>query len=420
MHINVLVLGDGIGGIVTANLLLKKARRKNLPLRLKLVGNSPVHTYQPGLLFLPFQKPGYRELVDIQKDTARFITPGIEYIRETIMAIDADQRRVTTDRQTLEYDWLVLALGCSTHVDAIEGLPENWGRSAHGFYTPDSAMRLAGALDGFKGGDLLIDVAETPIKCPVAPLEFACLADEYLTRRGLRSKTRITLVTPLNGAFTKPVCNEVLTHILVQKGIQVVNNAYLDSVAENSIRCPDGKELGFDLLVVIPPHEGSDLVEDAGLGSGLGFGRTDKQTLKSSVAERVFLVGDIAGIPGSKAGSVAHFQADVVVHNILREIAGKEAEPQADGHTNCFIETGHGKAVLIDFNHEIQPVPGKFPLPVIGPMSLLKETRLNHLGKLAFKHIYWNMLLPARPLPLVGSRMSILGKQLHFLQQAEK
>ena len=418
MHINVLVLGDGIGGIVTANLLLKKAKRKNLSLKLKLVGNSPRHTYQPGLLFLPFQKPGYRELADIQKDTARFIAPGIDYIRETIMVIDTDRRTVSTDRQTLEYDWLVLALGCSTHVDAIEGLPENWGRSAHGFYTPDSAMRLAGALDEFKGGDLLIDVAETPIKCPVAPLEFACLADEYLTRRGLRNKTRITLVTPLNGAFTKPVCNEVLTHILVEKGIEVVNNAYLDSVTENSIRCPDGKELGFDLLVVIPPHEGSDLVEDAGLGSGMGFGRTDKQTLKSSVAERVFLVGDIAGIPGSKAGSVAHFQADVVVHNLLREIAGKEAEPCADGHANCFIETGQGKAVLIDFNHEIQPVPGKFPLPVIGPLSLLKETRLNHLGKLAFKHIYWNILLPARPLPLVGSRMSTLGKQLHVLQRA--
>jgi len=420
MHINVIVLGDGIAGIVTANLLLKKARRKNLSLNVKLVGNSPVHTYQPGLLFLPFQKPGYRKLADIQKDTARFITPGIDYLRETILAIDSEQRTVTTAKQTLEYDWLVLALGCRTLVDAIDGLSENWGNSAHGFYTPDSAMRLAGALDEFKGGDLLIDVAETPIKCPVAPLEFACLADEYLTRRGLRSKTRITLVTPLNGAFTKPVCNEVLTHILVEKGIQVVTNAYLDSVTENSIRCPDGKELDFDLLVVIPPHEGSDLVEDAGLGSGLGFGRTDRQTLKSSVAERVFLVGDVAGIPGSKAGSVAHFQADVVVHNILREIAGEAAEPCADGHANCFIETGHGKAVLIDFNHEIQPVPGKFPLPVFGPMSLLKETRLNHLGKLAFKHIYWNMLLPARPLPLVGSQMSTTGKQLHFLQQGEK
>ena len=418
MDVNVLVLGDGIAGIVTANLLRKQARRKNLSLRLKLVGNSPVHTYQPGLLFLPFQKPGYRELADIQKETARFIAPGIEYVRETIVAIDTDLRTVTTDRQKLSYDWLVLALGCRTLIDAIEGLPEHWGRTAHGFYTPDSAMRLARALEDFRGGDLLIDIAETPIKCPVAPLEFACLADEYLTRRGLRNKTRITLVTPLNGAFTKPVCNKVLTHILVEKDIEVVNNAYLARVTENSISCPDGKELGFDLMVVIPPHEGSDLVDAAELGDGLGFGRTDRQTLKSTVAEKVFLVGDIAGIAGSKAGSVAHFQADVVVHNILREITGKEAEPCADGHTNCFIETGHGKAVLIDFNHEIQPVPGRFPLPVFGPMSLLKETRLNHLGKLAFKHIYWNLLLPARPLPLVGSRMSTAGKQLHFLNEA--
>lgn len=417
MKVNVLVLGDGIGGIVTANLLRKRAQRSKLSLNLKLVGNSPLHTYQPGLLFLPFQKPGYRKLPDIQKTTARFIAPGIEYIQDTVRAIDTVHRTVITDRQSLDYDWLVLALGCRTLVEAIAGLPEQWGKTAHGFYTPDSAMRLARALDGFKGGDLLIDVAETPIKCPVAPLEFACLADEYLTRRGLRHKTEITLVTPLNGAFTKPVCNEVLTHILLEKGIRVVSNAYLASVTENSMRCPDGQELGFDLMVVIPPHEGSDLIEAADLGDGLGFGRADKHTLKSTVAERIFLVGDNAGIPGSKAGSVAHFQAEAVVHNILREIAGKAAEPCADGHTNCFIETGHGKAVLIDFNHAVQPVPGKFPLPYLGPMDLLKETRLNHLGKLAFKHIYWNMLLPARPLPLVGSQMSMAGKRLNFLDQ---
>ena len=415
MDVNVLVLGDGIGGIVTANLLLKKARRSNISLQLKLVGNSPIHNYQPGLLFLPFQKPGYRKLSDIQKETARFISPGIEYVLETIMAIDTDHRTVTTDRQTLNYDWLVLALGCRTLVDAVEGLTEQWGKTAHGFYTPGSAMRLASALESFKGGDLLIDVAEMPIKCPVAPLEFACLADEYLTKRGIREKSRITLVTPLNGAFTKPVCNKALTHILTEKNIDVVKNASLASVTENSMLCPDGQELGFDLMVVIPPHEGSDLIEDADLGDGLGFGRTDKQTLKSTVAERVFLVGDNAGILASKAGSVAHFQADVVVHNILREIAGREAEPCADGHTNCFIETGHGKAVLIDFNYEVQPVPGKFPIPVIGPMTLLKETWLNHLGKLAFKHVYWNMLLPARPIPMVGSQMKMAGKKLQFL-----
>lgn len=415
MDVNVVVLGDGIGGIVTANLLLKKARRSNISLQLKLVGNSPIHNYQPGLLFLPFQKPGYRKLSDIQKETARFISPGIEYVLETIMAIDTDHRTVTTDRQTLNYDWLVLALGCRTLVDAVEGLTEQWGKTAHGFYTPGSAMRLASALESFKGGDLLIDVAEMPIKCPVAPLEFACLADEYLTKRGIREKSRITLVTPLNGAFTKPVCNKALTHILTEKNIDVVKNASLASVTENSMLCPDGQELGFDLMVVIPPHEGSDLIEDADLGDGLGFGRTDKQTLKSTVAERVFLVGDNAGILASKAGSVAHFQADVVVHNILREIAGREAEPCADGHTNCFIETGHGKAVLIDFNYEVQPVPGKFPIPVIGPMTLLKETWLNHLGKLAFKHVYWNMLLPARPIPMVGSQMKMAGKKLQFL-----
>jgi len=420
MDTNVLVLGDGIGGIVTANLLRKQARRRNLSLGLKLVGNSPVHTYQPGLLFLPFQKPGYRKLSDLQKPTAPFIAPGIEYIRETIQAIDTEGRTVTTDGQTLGYDWLVLALGCRTLVDAIEGLPEHWGRTAHGFYTPNSALRLAGALENFQGGDLLIDVAEMPIKCPVAPLEFACLVDDYLGKRGLRDQSRITLVTPLNGAFTKPVCNKVLTHLLVEKGVRVVSNTYLATVAEKHIICADGQVLDFDLLVVIPPHEGSDLVEDAGLGDGLGFGRVDRHTLKSSIADRVFLVGDVAATPGSKAGSVAHFQADVVVHNILREITGKEAEPRADGHTNCFIETGHGKAVLIDFNYEIEPVPGKFPLPVIGPMSLLQETRLNHLGKLAFKHIYWNILLPARPLPLVGSRMSTAGKQLQYLQRGEK
>jgi len=415
--VNVLVLGDGIGGIVTANLLHKKARKKHLSLKLKLVGNSPVLTYQPGLLFLPFQKPGYRKLSDIQRQTAGFIAPGIEYVCESITAIDTERRRVSTETQTLDYDWLVLALGGRTLIGEVDGLSEHWGKTVHGFYTPDSAMHLARALADFEGGDLVVDVAEVPIKCPVAPLEFACLADDYLTKRGIRDRTRLTLVTPLSGAFTKPVCNQVLTSILVDKGINVVPNASLASVTENSMFCPDGQQVGFDLMVTIPPHEGSPLIEDADLGDGLGFGRTDRETLKSTLAERVFLVGDNAGIPGSKAGSVAHFQADAVVHNIMREIAGQEAEPCADGHTNCFIETGHGKAVLIDFNYDTQPVPGKFPMPVIGPMSLLKETYLNHLGKLAFKHIYWNMLLPARPLPMVGSRMSVLGKQLHFADQ---
>lgn len=415
MTINILVLGDGTGGLVVSNLLARQLRQGGIDARVRLIGRSPMHTYQPGLLFLPFRKSGYRTLADIQRPNADFIGAGVEYLCETISAIDAQARTVTTDRGSHHYDWLVLALGCRTVVDAIEGLPERWGQRAHGFYTPESALALAGALDGFEGGDLLVDIAEMPIKCPVAPLEFVFLVDDYLTQRGIRSRTRLTLMTPLSGAFTKPICNEMLTGMLAAKGVNVVPDAPLAVVADDHVACPDGKAVPYDLLVTIPPHEGSDLIDDAGLGDGLGFGLTDKHTLKSKRAERVFLLGDNTNVPTSKAGSVAHFQAEVVVHNLLREIAGQDAQPLADGHANCFIETGYGKAILVDFNYDIQPVPGKFPLPLVGPMTLLEETRLNHLGKLAFKPIYWNMLLPGRPIPLVGSRMSTVGKRMGML-----
>ena len=417
MTTDVLVLGDGIGGLVAANLLAREAARRNVALQLKLIGESPMHTYQPGMLFLPFRKPGYRTLSDIQHENAQFVGPGVEYLVERISAIDPHSRTVATARGSYRYDWLVLALGCRTVLDDVEGLEEQWGKRAFGFYTPESALRLGQALPEFKGGDLLIDVAEMPIKCPVAPIEFACLMDEYLTERGLRSKTNLTLVTPLTGAFTKPICNEMLSDTLIAKHVNVVANASLATVTEKTIACPDGKELPYDLLVTVPPHEGSTLIDDAGLGDGLGFGFTDKQTLKALKAERIFLLGDNTNVPTSKAGSVAHFQAEVVVHNLLREIDGHPALPLADGHANCFIETGFGKAILIDFNYDIQPVPGRFPLPVLGPMSLLKETRINHLGKLAFKPVYWNILLPGRRIPLVGSRMSTSGKRMEVLQR---
>jgi sulfide:quinone oxidoreductase len=417
MAADVLVLGNGAGGLATANLLAKEARRGDVPLRIRLIGESATHTYQPGLLFIPFHKNGYRRLSDIQKPVAGLVGAGVEHIAGRVLAIDPAARTVRTDRDSYHYDWLVLALGCRTSVDEIEGLPERWGTRAHGFYTPDSALRLADALAAFEGGDLVIDVADMPIKCPVAPLEFAMLADEYLTRRGIRDRSHLTVVTPLSGAFTKPVCNDVLSDMLTDKGIAVVPNAPLASVSDTAMACPDGKTIPYDLLVTIPPHEGPEVIEEAGLGDGLGFGVTDRHTLKCPLAERIFLVGDNTNVPTSKAGSVAHFQAEVVVHNLLREIADEAAEPIADGHTNCFIESGFGKAILIDFNYETQPVPGTFPLPGIGTLSLLKETRINHLGKLAFKPIYWHFILPGRSIPLVHSRMSTAGKQLGVLEE---
>ena len=138
---------------------------------------------------------------------------------------------------------------------------------------------------------------------------------------------------------------------------------------------------------------------------------TDKHTLAARGLDRVFVIGDATDLPASKAGAVAHFQSDVLVDNLLRAIAGRPLVPEFDGHANCFIETGHGKAMLIDFNYTTEPLPGKFPLPGLGPFTLLGESEVNHWGKLAFKWIYWNLLLAGKELPL-DHRMLLAGKQV--------
>jgi sulfide:quinone oxidoreductase len=430
MNIRIVILGDGPGGLILANSLYRNRHKTDKPLDITLIGRSAVHTYQAGFLFLPFHMRGYRALADFQKETRRLILPGIEHVLDTVTRIDPDTKTVTTeDSGTYPYDFLVSALGSRVVPDSIDGLAERLaeGRAVHTFYTPEGALRLGRALDQFEGGQLVINIAEMPIKCPVAPIEFACLAESYLQQRGIREATQITVVTPLSGAFTKPVCNEVLTGLITQKKhISVIPDFQLASVDEGAIHSFDGREVPFDLLVSIPPHEGSDLLYEAGLGDVTGFGFTDRNTLKSTQSEWIYLLGDNTNLPISKAGSVAHFQAEVVRDNLLQEINGQEPLPEADGHANCFIETGHHKAILIDFNYDTQPVPGRFP-PIqlgpashrlnLGPMKLLGENHINHWGKLAFKWVYWNLLLPGHPIPFVHSRMSTAGKDLSILDK---
>jgi sulfide:quinone oxidoreductase len=186
------------------------------------------------------------------------------------------------------------------------------------------------------------------------------------------------------------------------------------NAAGKSIRTFDGRTVEYDLLCAIPPNLGPAVLDDSGLGDGAGYALTDPRTLKSKVAECIYLLGDNTNVATSKAGSVAHFEAETVVGNLLREMEGKPPLQSFDGHANCFVETGHGKAMLLDFNYDIEPLEGDFPLPHAGPFSLLEETHMNHLGKLAFKWVYWNMLLPGRlpNVPLLPSHMSFMGKDL--------
>ncbi|MDX3458610.1 FAD/NAD(P)-binding oxidoreductase [Streptomyces sp. ME02-8801-2C] len=254
-------------------------------------------------------------------------------------------------------------------------------------------------------------MADLPIKCPVAPLEFAFLTDWYLQRCGIRDKVELTYVTPLDAAFTKPVAAKTLGDLLTEKGIELVTEFTLGEVdgAGGRLVSYDGREVPFDLAVVVPLHGGAEYVgRSPGLGDELGFVPVDRSTLQHPDHPEVFAIGDAAGLPASKAGSVAHFEGEVLVHNIVRHLAGQPLDAAYDGHTNCFVETGFHKALLIDFNYDTEPLPGHFPAAV--GLPLLKESHANHLGKLAFEWLYWHNLLPGRELPGIGSATPERGK----------
>jgi sulfide:quinone oxidoreductase len=248
-----------------------------------------------------------------------------------------------------------------------------------------------------------------PIKCPVAPLEFTFLADAYFAERGIRDRVDITYVTPLPGAFTKPVATARLGDMLTTRGIGLETDFMVEQVRGRTLVSYDEREIPFDLLVTIPLNMGADFVARSGLGNELNLVPVDKHTFLSTKHDNVFAVGDANDLPTSKAGSVAHFSVDVFVHNFVRYVQGLPMDEKFDGHANCFVESGNDKALLLDFDYDTQPLPGRYPVPGVGPFKLLEEARVNHLGKLAFRWAYWNVLLPGRPMP-VPTRMSMAGK----------
>ncbi|MCB0635892.1 MAG: NAD(P)/FAD-dependent oxidoreductase [Lewinella sp.] len=408
---DLLILGAGSAGTMMANHLVKKLDKHSW--RITIVDQEKVHYYQPGFLFLPF---GINTEAQIIRPLGQFIPKGVTLVNEPIDRIVGEENKVILQNgETLHYDIVIVATGCRIAPDEVEGMHgDEWHKSIHDFYTFEGAKALTEKLANWEGGRLLMHVSEMPIKCPVAPLEFCFLADDYFQKRGIRDKVDITYVTPLGGAFTKPTAARKLGHMLEEKGVSVVPDFYIERVdTDRQVIVDYGEqEVPYDLLVTVPPNMGDPCIERSGLGDDLNFIPTDKHTLQAKAFDNMFVVGDATNLPTSKAGSVAHFEADVLAENIIRYINGQELEPAFDGHANCFIETGKGKGLLIDFNYEQEPVEGTFPIAGIGPLQLLRETRLNHWGKLAFRWIYWNMLLKARPLPMISTPMQLAGKRI--------
>ena len=416
---DMLILGGGTAGTMMANKLRKALNTSEW--QIKIIDRDPVHYYQPGFLFIPF---GIYKPSDVVRSKKEFIAHGIEFLVGEVQEVrTAESKVLLTDSTELFYDVLIIATGAQTVPEETEGLKGDlWYNDIFDFYTYDGSTRLARKLEEWKGGKLVINLAESVIKCPVAPLEFAFLADAFFTEKGIRHKVDITYVTPLSGAFTKPKATQMLSELLQAKHITVVPDFYLQRVDNERkvIISYDEKEVPFDLLISVPVNKGSDVIKNSNLGDedGLNFVPTDKFTLQSKQAQNVFVIGDATNIPASKAGSVAHFEAEILFENILSYVKGLPLEARFDGHSNCFIETGYGKAVLIDFNYDTEPLPGKFPLPVLGPLGLLRVSRANHWGKLAFRWVYWHLLLTGKSLP-VPSHMSMAGKEVEPIEKEE-
>lgn len=407
---NLVILGAGTGGTMMLNRLHKVLDKDNW--KLTIVDNEKEHYYQPGFLFIPF---GVYSKKDVVKPKNEFFPAGIEMIDSTIFKVLPEYNKVHLDNGIiLDYDILIIATGSRIAPEETEGLTDKlWRKDIFDFYTLDGAIALAEKLKSWQGGKLVINITEMPIKCPVAPLEFAFLADSFFEEKGIRDKVTIQYVTPLAEAFTKHKCAEVLGHYLDDKGIELIaefNTGRIDNDGKKLVSW-DEREVEFDLLVTVPTNKGADYIEASGLGDELNFVPVNKHTLQSTAQKNIFVIGDASNIPASKAGSVAHFESEILTENILNYINDKPLEAKFDGHANCFIESGGGKAFLIDFNYDVEPMPGKFPLAHVGPFSLLKESRTNHLGKLAFKWAYWNLLLKGKELP-VGPEMSLKGKIL--------
>jgi len=333
-------------------------------------------------------------------------------VAEVDKVMPSENTVLLTDGTELAYDYLIIASGTSPRPDQTPGMAEDMGGDVHEFYTFEGATKLAEKLRTWEGGKLVVHITEMPIKCPVAPLEFTFLADAFFTEQGLRDDVDITYVTPLEGAFTKPVASRYLGDMLDARSIELESDFAIESVDYEAKKLVsyDEREVPYDLLVTIPLNMGADFIGRSGLGDDLNYVPVDKATLLSTKHNNIFAVGDASNIPASKAGSVAHFSMDLFPKNFLRHIAGLKMTEAFDGHANCFIETGHGKGLLIDFNYETEPLPGKYPLPGIGPFSLLKETEMNHWGKVMFRWMYWNIMLPGKDLPL-PALMSMAGKQ---------
>ena len=413
---NIVIIGAGAGGTMVANMLRKELDEEDF--EITIIDRDEKHHYQPGYLFIPF---GIYSKSDVLKPKREFIPEGVNFVLDTVVKVDTGGRKVETVNGAYDYDWLVIASGARIDPTEVDGMMDGWRKNIFDFYSLGGAVALRKQIKYFQSGKIVLNIADVPYKCPIAPLEFVFMADWFFTTSGVRDMVEIELVTPLDGVFTKPVATKALSKLAEKKNIKVTTQFALDNVdaKEQYIESADGRKVDFDLLVSVPPNLGDKCIMNSGMGDPMGFMQTDNNTLKAEGMERVFVLGDATNVPASKAGSTAHYQSSTVVNNLIREIDGFDAKPTFDGHATCFLASGYEKAVLLDFNYKVEPLQGMFPFPGMGPFDLLKESLGNYWGKMMFRWVYWNLMMKGHELPL-EPEMSLAGKLQKYVESGQE
>jgi sulfide:quinone oxidoreductase len=411
----IVILGSGAGGTMVGVKLRKELSDREW--QITIIDNDEMHHYQPGWLFIPF---GIYTPEDCMKPKREFIPKNINFVLDEIVGVNPDKRQVEGKKGKYDYDWLVIASGCRPVPEELDGL-EDWKpdptADEHTFFTLEGAIALQKKMKYFKSGKLIFNIAEMPHKCPVVPMEFIFMADWFFLKNGVRDNVEIEFVTPNTGIFTKPIATKVMSETANVKNIKVTPNFDLAEVntQEKTIESARGEKIGYDLLVSTMPNLGADYIEDSNMGDGMGYVFTDHHTLRAEKFDNIYVVGDATNVPTSKAGSVAHYEAEIIVENMILEMDGQEPKPSFDGHSTCFIVSGYEKAYLFDFNYKTEPLPGKFPFPGVGPFDLVGESYMNYWGKMMFKWVYWNLLLTGQDLPL-EPQMTMAGKLIERIE----
>ncbi len=379
----ILILGGGMGGLISANRLRKKLSKEH---RITLIDKNDKHIYAPSFLWVMM---GNRKSEKIQKSLNLLGKKGINFINEEILGIEPEKNIVTTEKNKFNYDYLIISLGADLAPEKINGL----SKAGYNLYQLKDVEKLRGDLEYFHEGKIAIVISSLPFKCPAAPYEAAFILDDYFSKKKIRNKIEISIFTPEilpmpsagreNGIIIESMLKSRNINFNPEKQVISINPKNKEIIFK------EDRIVDYDLLVFVPPHQGPKVIRDSGIGNESGWIPVNKNTLKTKY-DNVFAIGDVTSIildsgkPLPKAGVFAHFEAEVVAENIAREIKGLIADRKYDGKAYCFLEVGRGKSGFASGNFYAKPAP------------LIKMRRLGriwHLGKILFEK-YWLWKFP--------------------------